>query len=259
LDILGLVVSSAGHDLGHPGYNNNYHINSGSELAIKYNDISCLENFHTSTLFRILRKDENNIFENMDVNDYKHIRKRIVNQILATDMVNHAMVLSSVKAKISSLELDNNTKENIVSVPTTDLVTLQFESTDESVQVFYGYVSKGLLYYFNDEKASDNVNEGAFDFITAFDGSEISEYKKLNNIKRIKSFNRGSGVSTEIFLITDNGKVYSTRNIFAKNIDFQLTEEFKNYDIEDILKKTGEAEETFEVLLKDGRKINIKA
>ena len=112
LDILGLVVSSAGHDLGHPGYNNNYHINSGSELAIKYNDISCLENFHSSTLFRILRKDENNIFENMDVNDYKHIRKRIVNQILATDMVNHAMVLSSVKAKISSLELDNNTKEN---------------------------------------------------------------------------------------------------------------------------------------------------
>jgi len=112
LDILGLMVSATGHDLGHPGYNNNYHINSSSELAIKYNDISCLENFHTSTLFRILRKDENNIFENMDVNDYKHIRKRIVNQILATDMVNHAMVLSSVKAKISSLELDNDSKEN---------------------------------------------------------------------------------------------------------------------------------------------------
>ena len=112
LDILGLMVSATGHDLGHPGYNNNYHINSSSELAIKYNDISCLENFHTSTLFRILRKDENNIFENMDVNDYKHIRKRIVNQILATDMVNHAMVLSSVKAKISSFELDNDSKEN---------------------------------------------------------------------------------------------------------------------------------------------------
>ena len=45
---------------------------------------------------------------------YKQIRKRIVNQILATDMVNHAMVLSSVKAKISSLKSDNNnnSKEN---------------------------------------------------------------------------------------------------------------------------------------------------
>ena len=114
LDILGLVVSATGHDLKHPGYNNNYHINSSSELALRYNDISCLENYHASTLFRILRKDDNNIFENMDISDYKQIRKRIVNQILATDMVNHAMVLSSVKAKISSLKSDNNnnSKEN---------------------------------------------------------------------------------------------------------------------------------------------------
>ena len=112
LDILGLVVSAAGHDLGHSGYNNNFHINSCSELALNYNDISCLENFHASTLFRILRKEENNIFENMNSNNYKQIRKRMVNQILSTDMVNHAMVLSSVKAKISSWESDNNLQEN---------------------------------------------------------------------------------------------------------------------------------------------------
>ena len=111
LDLLGLVVSATGHDLGHPGYNNNFHVNSNSELALTYNDISCLENFHTSTLFRILRKDENNIFENMDVNDYKQIRKRMVNQILATDMINHAMVLSCVNAKISEWKINNNSKE----------------------------------------------------------------------------------------------------------------------------------------------------
>ena len=108
LDLLGLVVSATGHDLGHPGYNNNFLVNSNSDLALNYNDISCLENYHTSTLFRILRKDENNIFENMDINDYKHIRKRMVNQILATDMINHAMVLSSVKAKIDSWQIDND-------------------------------------------------------------------------------------------------------------------------------------------------------
>ena len=107
LDLLGLVVSATGHDLGHPGYNNNFHVNSNSELALTYNDISCLENFHTSTLFRILRKEENNIFENMDISDYKQIRKRIVNQILATDMINHAMVLSSVNAKISEWKMNN--------------------------------------------------------------------------------------------------------------------------------------------------------
>ena len=108
LDLLGLVVSAAGHDLGHPGFNNNFHVNSHSELALTYNDISCLENFHTSTLFRILRKDENNIFENMEINDYKQIRKRMVNQILATDMINHAMVLSCVNAKITEWKINNN-------------------------------------------------------------------------------------------------------------------------------------------------------
>ena len=112
LDLLGLVVSATGHDLGHPGYNNNFHVNSSSELALTYNDISCLENFHTSTLFKILRKEENNIFEYMEDNNYKQIRKRIVKQILATDMINHAMVLSCVKAKISDLETNNNLDEN---------------------------------------------------------------------------------------------------------------------------------------------------
>ena len=112
LDLLGLIVSSAGHDLGHPGFNNNFHINTSSEIALTYNDISVLENFHTATLFRIVRKEENNIFEKMDINNYKHIRKRIVNQILATDMVNHAMILSSVKAKITAWQLDNNPSEN---------------------------------------------------------------------------------------------------------------------------------------------------
>ena len=138
LDILGLVVSASGHDLGHPGYNNNYHINSSSELALKYNDISCLENYHASTLFRILRKDDNNIFENMDINDYKQIRKRIVNQILSTDMVNHAMVLSSVKAKISSLDSDNNnnSKENKKFIFLSGVEKSKFEEQ----QIMYNYL-----------------------------------------------------------------------------------------------------------------------
>ena len=112
LDLLGLVVSAMGHDLGHPGYNNNYNINAVTDLALTYNDISCLENYHTSTLFKILRKEENNIFEYMDKSNFKLIRKRMVNQILATDMTNHANVLSGVKAKILAWELDNINEKN---------------------------------------------------------------------------------------------------------------------------------------------------
>ena len=67
LDLLGMIISAMGHDLGHPGLNNGFHINASTELGITYNDKSCLENFHSAYLFRILRKEENNILEKFSV------------------------------------------------------------------------------------------------------------------------------------------------------------------------------------------------
>ena len=100
LDILGIIVSAMGHDLGHPGLTNNFHINASTDLAITYNDASCLENFHTSFLFKILRKEENNIFDKLTTENYKSIRKRMISQILATDMANHGEVMSLIRAKV---------------------------------------------------------------------------------------------------------------------------------------------------------------
>ena len=104
LDLLGLMISAMGHDLGHPGTNNAYHINASTELGITYNDKSCLENYHSSYLFRILRKDENNILEKFSVQNYKTIRKRIISQILATDMVYHSEIVSLIRAKIRAVK-----------------------------------------------------------------------------------------------------------------------------------------------------------
>ena len=100
LDLLGMIISAMGHDLGHPGFNNGYHINASTELGITYNDKSCLENFHTSYLFRIIRKEENNILEKFSVENYKTIRKRMISQIIATDMAYHGENISSIRAKI---------------------------------------------------------------------------------------------------------------------------------------------------------------
>ena len=91
-----------GHDLGHPGLNNGFHINASTELGITYNDKSCLENFHSAYLFRILRKEENNILEKFSVQNYKTIRKRMISQILATDMANHGENISLIRSKIKS-------------------------------------------------------------------------------------------------------------------------------------------------------------
>ena len=101
LDLLGILIAALGHDLAHPGFTNPYHINSSSELALTYNDFSCLENFHASTLFKTIRKPETDIFEKLSVQDYKTIRKRMIGNILATDMANHGKIMTVIKTKIN--------------------------------------------------------------------------------------------------------------------------------------------------------------
>ena len=113
LDILSILIAGLGHDLGHPGLTNNFQINACTDMAITYNDISCLENYHASKLFRILRKEEYNIFEKLNINERKNIRKRIISEILATDMAIHGKVISVIKGKIPSEEIfeGNDTKK----------------------------------------------------------------------------------------------------------------------------------------------------
>ena len=115
LDLLGMVVSAMGHDLGHPGFNNNFHVNACTELALTYNDFSCLENYHTSLLFRILKKEENNILEKLTPQNFKSIRKRMISQILATDMANHGETVSLIRAKIKAWEEEGENKFILLS------------------------------------------------------------------------------------------------------------------------------------------------
>ena len=106
LDLLSIFIAALGHDIGHPGLTNNFHINASTELAITYNDASCLENFHCCRLFTIIKKDETNIFEKLSVSDYKDIRKRMISEILATDMFYHKKVMSLVQTKIPQIKND---------------------------------------------------------------------------------------------------------------------------------------------------------
>ena len=115
LDIMSVIISALGHDIGHPGLTNNYHINASTNLAITYNDISCLENFHCSSLFKIIRKDNTNIFEKLSVQEYQTIRKRMISEILATDMANHGKVITKIQSKIPNENLNNEKDFKLIS------------------------------------------------------------------------------------------------------------------------------------------------
>ncbi|QQP49841.1 High affinity cGMPspecific 3'_5'cyclic phosphodiesterase 9Alike, partial [Caligus rogercresseyi] len=59
-----LITACICHDLDHPGFNNTYQINARTDLAVRYNDMSPLENHHCAMCFKILSIAECNIFAN---------------------------------------------------------------------------------------------------------------------------------------------------------------------------------------------------
>ena len=115
LDLISLFISAAIHDLGHPGYTNNFLINTKNELAIKYNDQSVLENYHVSEGFNIIFKKKGcNIFESLSSDDYKICRKRIIQCVLATDMTLHNKEFQFLKSKSQTYNIKNG--ENVEKI-----------------------------------------------------------------------------------------------------------------------------------------------
>ena len=55
LEIFTSLIAAIIHDFDHTGTTNNFHVNSGSNLAILYNDRAVLENHHVSAFFRYVK------------------------------------------------------------------------------------------------------------------------------------------------------------------------------------------------------------
>ncbi|XP_027442596.1 high affinity cGMP-specific 3',5'-cyclic phosphodiesterase 9A isoform X1 [Zalophus californianus] len=107
MDILILMTAAICHDLDHPGYNNTYQINARTELAVRYNDISPLENHHCAVAFQILAQPECNIFANVQPDEFKQIRQGMITLILATDMARHAEIMDSFKETMENFDYSN--------------------------------------------------------------------------------------------------------------------------------------------------------
>ena len=141
IDLLSIIIAALGHDIGHPGLTNTFQINSSSDMAITYNDSSCLENFHLCTLFKTIRKDEYNIFEKLSPQDYKNIRKKMISEILATDMAIHGKVLNNIRSKIPEYLLTNEKENNKNKIKKFELITdiNNEQTTNEEKQALFDY------------------------------------------------------------------------------------------------------------------------
>ncbi|XP_038668954.1 high affinity cGMP-specific 3',5'-cyclic phosphodiesterase 9A-like [Scyliorhinus canicula] len=107
VDIAVLMTAAVCHDLDHPGYNNTYQINAHTELAIRYNNISPLENHHCAVAFQILSDPESNIFGNTDTELFRQIQEGMIELILATDMAIHGEIMQEFTQCVDNFDYEN--------------------------------------------------------------------------------------------------------------------------------------------------------
>jgi hypothetical protein len=97
-----MILAAAVHDYEHPGYNNMYLINTKDTLALRYNDISVLENHHIASSSALMKLEKYNILNKLAPDDAAGIRKRMVHMVLATDMSKHFSDMGTFKQRVAS-------------------------------------------------------------------------------------------------------------------------------------------------------------
>ena len=118
IDICSLILSCMCHDCKHFGLNNNFLKLTKHKLAIRYNDISILENMHISETFKLINSNPDcNIFFDVDKTTYEKMRKKMISCVLSTDMFyhsNHTQFMKDLIAKKDIKQDDNQQYMNLL-------------------------------------------------------------------------------------------------------------------------------------------------
>ncbi len=98
LDLFSILVAAVIHDVGHPGLSNNFQINTHSELAVQFNDVSVLENNSIAWLFKKLLGENRDftidIFNGLTGGQFSKMRSLVIRSVLETDMTHHFALLT---------------------------------------------------------------------------------------------------------------------------------------------------------------------
>ena len=81
------------------------------ELALLYNDVSVLENYHVAVAFKLLQTPELDIFSNLSPEERKIMRRLIIDIVLATDMTKHMMILARMQTMMETRNVTGNGKD----------------------------------------------------------------------------------------------------------------------------------------------------
>jgi cAMP-specific phosphodiesterase 4 len=100
MDYFAAIFAAAIHDVDHPGFTNQYLINTNSELAIMYNDESVLEQHHLAIAFKLLQDSNCDFLAHWTRKQRQCFRKMVIEMVLATDMSKHMSLLADLKTMV---------------------------------------------------------------------------------------------------------------------------------------------------------------
>lgn len=136
-----LLIGGVCHDIGHPGLNNPFLVETSHELGLLYNDRSPLENMHCAKTFEIVNNPKNAILVNLSKSTFQEVRRIIIEAILHTDMAHH---FTMVKEILMLYEVNSVVLEYNRNVFEKEDETGEFP-TREAVEVFRQADTKKLL------------------------------------------------------------------------------------------------------------------
>ena len=102
-----MTLAASVHDTDHPGFNNAFLVNTKNKMAVRYNDVSVLENHHIALAFDIMLHSMNmRVFDTLPSEDFIKVRKMMVNMVINTDMALHFNQMTAMKVRFSSQDFD---------------------------------------------------------------------------------------------------------------------------------------------------------
>lgn len=111
-ELFGLMVSAICHDANHDGFTNVYNVKAETPLGILFKNQSVMETHHCTISIEIISKEECNLFETLNAEDYKKMWNLIIQLILATDMARHFDLLKQFAALKDSNQFSLDIPEN---------------------------------------------------------------------------------------------------------------------------------------------------
>jgi len=111
-DTLSVMFAASMQDFEHPGFTNTFLNRTKHPIAVRYNDVSCLENHHAAAGFLCLLNADPDPLQNISESQYQQIRKAIVRMILSTDVSNHLTELTIFKTKMTGKDFPSSRQED---------------------------------------------------------------------------------------------------------------------------------------------------